>query len=553
MGSTNQYFDILFGEGDDEKNLTAIIEKYRGGVTNIDRGVGSQWINTSAIGTDRYGNQHAYQKLGSKSIKINFIIFTDIAGRAAFRREMASAIDCPKGSKKLRFEDEPNGYYNAVTTGTIALTENLSEESASGSLTFDVPDGLWHSDTGASIRSTDTDGSVYGSFSQNGKVITANINNPSNVTSYPTIRIKHKSQNGWIGIVNQNGVSEFGNKTANESGYKNYTGEMGSEVLIRVARGDNSFETGWGGWKDGLLSGLATNLLTFDSDIVQRLNINSVTIEGYRYRGITPMNNVSRQTTQKWSEGLIYKDLPADRDGKVGAVDFRVDFNAKFHALRLGQVGSIRVGIVDKDNKMICNYELIKDDPNGNVMIVAFILGDRTYTWRSPDFHANDGEYEPANSQFNKRTGDAYFQKEGGRFTFLFKGTPYTLHDERLKNVEAKRIVIQMGRHTNKNDQVPILFLESLSFTKLNVPRFDQVANRYKPDSILTIDNFNGEVRISPDGSSEKGYRSQGEMVLGSSWVTIPPGHSKMEFHFSDWIEDPLPEVEIDFNENYLQ
>ena len=62
-GSTELYFDILLGEGADQVNITEIIERYRGGVTKIDRGLGGAKTNTTSTGTDRYGTQHAYQKL----------------------------------------------------------------------------------------------------------------------------------------------------------------------------------------------------------------------------------------------------------------------------------------------------------------------------------------------------------------------------------------------------------------------------------------------------------------------------------------------------------
>ena len=101
--------------------------------------------------------------------------------------------------------------------------------------------------------------------------------------------------------------------------------------------------------------------------------------------------------------------------------------------------------------------------------------------------------------------------------------------------------------------EVEIMCLESLSFTKLNTKRYALVDNKYKPNSVLTIDNWNGEIWLSPDGTSEKGYISQSELVKGSSWITLPRGKSKLQFSFSPWMKGELPEIQIDFNEQYLQ
>lgn len=564
-GSTELYFDILLGEGSDQVNITEIIERYRGGITKIDRGLGGDKTNTTSTGTDRYGTQHAYQKLGAKTIKIDFLIFADTNQRARFRREMTGALDFPNGTRHLRFEDEPNGYYDAISEGQFSFTESLKEEQATGTISFTVPDGLWHSDTGI-VVSSEGPQTEYAKFTKDkeSKSIYVELKNPSNVESYPIIRIKNKANIGWIGIVNQNGVMELGSSTSTEAGTQSYTDGKGSETLIQIKRGDFG-PKGWGLLQEGrhvfggrLVLGVDpkndSNSQILNHLVVKEMNHASegqnYTTSGVHYPG----NDEARSGNPHWAEAIGYIDIPADRDGIKGGTDFRVDFNAKFHALQLGKSGVIRIGVLSNKNEVIAEYELVKNDTRGNDMYCSFMVdeqGDQKW-YEMKHFHANDGEYEPANRSFNTKTGDAWFMKEGSKLTFFLDNHYYNYTNEKLKTMNFSKIVIQMG-HYYGVQEVEIMCLESLSFTKLNTRRYALVDNKYKANSVITIDNWNGEIWLSPDGTSEKGYVSQSELVKGSSWITLPKGKSKLQFSFSPWMKGELPEIEIEFNEQYLQ
>lgn len=567
-GSTELYFDILLGEGADQVNITEIIERYRGGVTKIDRGLGTAKTNITSLGTDRYGNQHAYQKLGAKSIKIDFLIFADTMERARFRREMTGALDFPNGTRHLRFEDEPNGYYNVISEGQFSFTENLKEEQASGTITFTVPDGLWHSDTGI-IVSSDGAPSDYAKFTKDpeSKSITVDIVNPSNIEAYPIITIRNKTNIGWIGIVNQNGVMELGSSQSTEAGTEQYVDGTGSEVLFQIKKGDFG-PTGWGMLKEGRHVFGGRPVLGIDPSEESQI-VNTLAVKEMRHKrnpssafgaadyitnGVHYPGGDEKGFENKWAEAIGYIDIPADRDGVKGGTDFRVDFNAKFHALQLGQTGVIRVGVISDRNEVIAQYEIAKTDRSGNVMTANFQIDeqgkDKWYEMRK--FHANNGEYEPANKSFNTRTGDVWFMKEGPKITFMLDGHLYTYTNEKLKTMRYSKIVIQMG-HIYGVKEVEVMDIESLSFTKLNTHRYALVDNKYKPNSVVTIDNWNGEIWLSPDGTSVKGYVSQSELVKGSSWIILPKGKSKLQFSFSSWMKGELPDIDINFNEQYLQ
>ena len=64
-----------------------------------------------------------------------------------------------------------------------------------------IPDGVAHSTTYRTFNTSTT---------SNGKTKIALTNNGT-VDAFPIIRIKHNSENGYIGLVNQTGAFELGN------------------------------------------------------------------------------------------------------------------------------------------------------------------------------------------------------------------------------------------------------------------------------------------------------------------------------------------------------
>ena len=156
MMSTYSIFDILLGEGERQRNLGAIIGKYHGGITSIDRGVGSNWSNTYTTGIGRYGSSWVKGNLSTKTITVSFTLLGLSQIEATkFRHEFGKAIDTPYGPEKLQFNDEPNWYYMAVTSGTISLNEEIGTQTITGTFTMDVPDGLKHG-VAAKVLNKDT-------------------------------------------------------------------------------------------------------------------------------------------------------------------------------------------------------------------------------------------------------------------------------------------------------------------------------------------------------------------------------------------------------------
>lgn len=548
-------FDILLGEGKRQRNLGAIIGKYHGGITQIDRGVGSSWSNSYATGIGRYGSSWVKGNLTTKTITVSFTLLglTQIEA-SKFRHEFGKAIDTPYGPEKLQFNDEPNWYYMAVTSGTISLNEEIGTQTINGTFTMDVPDGLKHG-VAAKVLNKNTKNPTVGSIVTNEHTTLANVNNEGSVTAWPKIKIKQTADNGFIGVVGPKSMMAFGVEDATLDGEKVDSGGYKSQILLDVKRGDQSTDKGWGRFVDG-------SDRYYESPIAGTICVNGGKMmfrkpEGYPTSGGLAWNLSGASVDgYRWQGGCASFMIPADEAGEVGAKNWRCDFNLKVWESRIGQTGFYTIAMVDKDKKIIAAYDISKDDNNSDITKVRFWT-EQSKWQKEITFGANNNEsgQQRPNEAFCSWKGDAYFAKEGSKITFSYNGTPYSWTVPTSEEKVCTEIIIFSGRYQNEDIAKTggffhVLLLETIRFTKTNTRRYDLVPNRYPKGSVLTVDCYKGEIYLSPDGETI-GELSQGQRVIWSDILSLEPGETPLEFTTSTWCKSP-PEVEIEWTEHSL-
>lgn len=548
-------FDVLLGEGDRQRNLGAIIGKYRGGITNIDRGVGSSWSNTYTTGIGRYGGSWVKGELSIKTITVSFTLLglTPIEA-SKFRHEFGKAIDTPYGPEKLQFNDEPGWYYMAVTSGSISLNEEIGTQTINGTFTMDVPDGLKHS-TATKVLNKNTTNPTVGSIVTNQHTTLATVNNEGSVTAWPKIKIKQTADNGFIGVVSPRSIMAFGVEDATLDGEKVDSGGYKSQILLDVKRGDQSTDTGWGRFVDG-------SDRYYESPIADTVCVNGGKMEfrkpdRYPTSGGLAWNLLGTSVDgYRWQGGCASFMIPADEAGEVGAKNWRCDFNLKVWESKIGQTGFYTIAMVDKDKKVIAAYDISKDDNNSDITKVRFWT-EKGKWQKEITFGANNNEQgqERPNVAFCSWKGDAYFAKEGSKITFSYNGTPYSWNVQTSEERVCTEIVIFSGRYQYEDIAKTggffhVLLLETIRFTKTNTRRYDLVPNRYPKGSVLTVDCYKGEIYLSPDGATI-GELSQGQRVIWSDILSLEPGKTPLEFTTSTWCKSP-PEVEIEWTEHSL-
>ena len=471
-----------------------------------------------------------------------------------FRHEFGKAIDTPYGPEKLQFNDEPNWYYMAVTSGTISLNEEIGTQTINGTFTMDVPDGLKHG-VAAKVLNKNTKNLTVGSIITNDHTTLANVNNEGSVTAWPKIKIKQTADNGFIGVVGPKSMMAFGVEDATLDGEKVDSGGYKSQILLDVKRGDQSTDKGWGRFVD-------SSDRYYESPIAGTVCVNGGKMmfrkpDGYPTSGGLAWNlNGASVDGYRWQGGCASFTIPADEVGEVGAKNWRCDFNLKVWESRIGQTGFYTIAMVDKDKKIIAAYDISKDDNNSDITKVRFWT-EKDKWQKEITFGANNDEsgQQRPNVAFCSLKGDAYFAKEGSKITFSYNGTPYSWTVPTSEEKVCTEIVIFSGRYQNEDNAKTggffhVLLLETIRFTKTNTRRYDLVPNRYPKGSVLTVDCYKGEIYLSPDGETI-GELSQGQRVIWSDILSLEPGVTPLEFTTSTWCKSP-PEVEIEWTEHSL-
>lgn len=474
--------------------------------------------------------------------------------------ELSRVLDCPNGPRQLRLHDQPNGYYNAVVDGDISFQEDIEKQEARGSINFVIPDGIFYSDYISEVNSSNLTESGRIVFADG--VSTCTLRNHGSVPAFPKIKIKSTSSNGHYSIVGQNGVAYFGTLTNSDDTYQTQNGVYKSDELLRINRGDTS-TNGWGR-VENVGSSLNTSPIT-DSmyvasggQMIVRRNQTGTRPNGTAYDtwGLAYDEKATNYSAYKWFGAAGAIELPADDVREKGAINFKLDFNLKFWASKMGQTGICQLALVDDNNKLIFGISVEKDDTNGNsARCVTYIEKDKPI--ETIKFESNNYERKSKvldNYAFNSESGECSITKEGPVITFSYLDKKYTYRSPLLDTRKAHKIILLGGHYSGRvasKGNITKWHFESLRFTKNNVERLDVVPNPFTSGSLLVVDMKRGESTIidNPD-TAQYGKTAGSIMLQGSSFFTIPPGTSTIQISQSDWNTAP-PEIVIEWQEGW--
>ncbi|HEO6782186.1 TPA: phage tail family protein, partial [Streptococcus agalactiae] len=171
-------------------DLSNVIE-----IHDIKRDVGNtrNVVSSSAL---KIGEHVQSVHVGAKKISVDFSIWT--RNRNEVKHNLAKVFNRTT-PRKLFFSDEPDKYYMAIVVDDIPMVEDVIKRSI-GTITFLIPDGVAHSTTYKKFLD----------YTQDGNKLIFKLQNEGNTNALPIIKIKHNSENGYIGIANETGAFALG-------------------------------------------------------------------------------------------------------------------------------------------------------------------------------------------------------------------------------------------------------------------------------------------------------------------------------------------------------
>ncbi|PWJ49142.1 distal tail protein Dit [Faecalicatena contorta] len=460
-------------------------------VTDEDRPVGID-------GMEYYGKRQP-----DRTITVKFSLQASTA--SAFMAQYRQLKNFCKGdNRKLRFADEPNAHY----VGTLVTVDepDSGQISVVGEMAFYCPDPHLISD----MLNSDT------AVTENG-ILTAHVNNDGSAEVYPVYRIKHATENGYLGIVQKGGALEIGNR--DEADVEPYTR---SEVLTA---GITDFKP-YAGVNAKNPAILTNGTLELGSDGYLRLK--------------------TAGSGTHWHGGSCQWNLPADSNGEVGAKNFYLWFRLHFMTGLMGQTGLIQVMLVDAGGNLIAGFEVHKEDTTGNKAYVQGWVGGNT---RKEVFRIDfvPSIYEKDN-HFIYSKGYEDLLKEGGRIRFFYFGRYYEANVPELANTKVMGVQVFIGQYGTRNitssQYVTVCRLSELRGRKDYVNKIKDIPNRYGADSEIVVDTESDSITVN-------GLPANNELVDGSEFAMLPIGETDIEFYPSPWCQTK-PTVTVEYRKRWI-
>lgn len=449
---------------------------------------------------------------GVKEHIIKFDIDTrDAREREELKHVLAGIFDV-ENPVKVTYSDEPDKYYLGIPSGDATI-EKVTRWFNRSEIQLIIPDGVAHSTTYRPFNSPTVSSDR----------LTFNIVNNGNVDAFPIIRVKHKAENGYIGVVNERGAFELGNREeVDRETVKR------SELLLDYR--DNKITA-------GLTAGTQKVAILNDTSQALTGTVGSVNMWGRPHlylanRGGTTGNNAGSLT---WT-------IPADSSGSAGSLNDYIWWRQIFWLGATNQFGFIKLTVSDEQGQFLYGVETFKR-ANGLGCEYNFMAsnGRGGYNmlkrWKFTGTHLN--EHNP----FNATGGASDLKRNDDKVVVHWWGSYSTFTIPEIKGKKSAKIHVAFGAIGNK-PLVSHMYLDSLYYRKDHVSVSKDVPNRYPIGSEVEI-NFEDD-KVWIDGKD-----SIGEVVDGSDLLVIPPGKSTMEVYFSSWVTTK-PDVTIEFEERWL-
>ena len=442
------------------------------------------------VGTD--GMEYYGKRQQSRTITVRFELSAQSA--SAFMARYRKLKDFCKGEgRKLRFADEPNAHY----TGTLSSVDAPEPGSLRvvAEMSFYCADPYLESDVTTTVTASVVDGKL-----------TAHVVNDGSVEVYPTYRITHGAENGYLGIVHPGGAFEMGNRE--EADREAYTKSETLPLAFSAYSGRNP----------------------------QNLNVK---LNGTLVKGSDGFFGISNGGSgSDWHGGCMRATLPADSNGVVGAKNFYLWFESKFETGLMGQTGFQQVLLSDENDEFIGGFGIIKPDASGNTANVIFwIPNHREY--KNIAFAPTAYIGNPYNGR-----GCEDILKEGSKLRFYYYGTYYAVNFPEIAEKKVKYVYVIIGHLANRTRVVSINKVGRISAVKHNVEKWKDVPNRYTAGSEAVVNTATDAITVN-------GLPRNDELVTGSVFAPLPPGETDVEFYPSSWCS-ANPTVAVEFKKRWL-
>lgn len=513
----------------DGKNLTELFNEGRGRTVPVDvtKNVAANFNNNyQDQGCRRYGQQFLYSTLSVKQIQVSFTLVGNYDYFNTIAETLGGYLNVDK-PKPLIFGDEPNKVWEAIPSGQASLTvdKNTAPITATVTVTFDVPKSYGENKAQALVSS---DGETkYGSIK---KVSTghykATLKNFGTAETYPDIKLKFNSDNGWVGVVKSSSESyEIGNP---------------DETDIRdVKQSEILFDYVSYNWiTNGFAVGVK-NQGRFNDDS-HSLN-GTLAIENNWGRPHIALTNTGGGDKYLRGSSLTW-EIPADSNGQKGSLYEYFWWRQILWLGAANQFGFIKISVTDANGVFLYGVETYKHT-NGFDCHYNFLAGDGKGGYKVLDRKHFYGTHVSTANPFNEPQGWSDVQRFDDVLQFYWQGSYPKFTVPEIKGKKSAKIHI--GIFGIKDwPLITHLYLDSFVYAKHHVEKEEDIPNRFRKGSILEVDMAKGKTYVD-------NLPALNELTYLSEPFSIGTGETEIDIYTSSWVRTD-PTIEITWKERYV-
>lgn len=513
----------------DGKNLTELFNEGQGRTVPVDvtKNVASNFNNNyQDRGRRRYGQQFLYSTLSVKQIQVSFTLVGNYDYFNTIAETLGGYLNVDK-PKTLIFGDEPNKVWEAIPSGQASLTvdKNTAPITATVTVTFDVPKSYGENKAQALVSS---DGETkYGSIK---KVSTghykATLKNFGTAETYPDIKLKFNSDNGWVGVVKSSSESyEIGNPNEYDFGET-----KNSEVLLDFTS------------SDGIQRGLAVSAKNqgIFNDSAQTSNGSFYIDSSWGRPHIALRARGSGDTFLKGAS--LTWEIPVDSNGQKGSLYEYFWWRQIFWAGASNQTGFLKISVTSDKGEFLYGVETYKDT-NGLDSRYNFLASDGKGGYRILERKQFQCTHVDSQNPFNEPRGWSDILRTDDTIQFFwFGGYPkYTIPE--IKGKKSAKINIGIfGIHDSP--MLTHMYIDSFVYRKDFIEKPIDIPNRFRKGSILEIDMAKGKTLVDNLPASN-------ELTYLSEPFGIGTGETEIDIYTSSWTRtDPI--IEITWKERFV-
>ena len=511
----------------DGKNLTELFNEGQGLTVPVEvvKNVASNFNNNyQEQGNRRYGQQFLYNTLSVKQIQVSFSLVGNYNYFNSIAETMGGYLNVDK-PKTLIFGDEPNKVWEAIPSGQVSLTVDKNTEpiTARITVTFDVPKS--HAENKAQALVSSDGETKYGSIK---KISTghykATLKNFGTAETYPDIKLKFNSDNGWVGIVKSATESyEIGNPKE----WDTQTVKK-SEVLFDYASSNGEHRI-----PNGLSQGLKNVGISND-------NINDTKPNGTLYiDNAWGRPHIALQSGQTAS---VTFNIPRDSTGEKGALYEYFWWRQIFWLGSASQMGYFKICVTDASGTFLYGVETFKRY-NGLGCEYNFLASDGKGGFRIVDRKNFLGTHIEQHNPFNEPRGWSDIMRFDDVVQYYWWGSYPRYSIPEIKGKKSDKIHVIFGRVGNA-PLVTHMYLDDFIYRKDHVTKEEDIPNRFHMGSILEIDMSRGKTLID-------NLPANNELTYLSEPFSIDTGETEIDIYTNSWIRND-PTIEISWKERFV-